>query len=745
MKKMAIASIVIVLLVSVWIVHTRSDKKVVSSTMPGELPIKEHLQPQQPEQSLRFLESFEKEQVPPYIKGNSADLKLVQEGAVDGKNALHIDFKPAKFSSVWFEPEKPWNWGADAAIYFEVTNPTDQDITFSVRVDDNKGADGSINSRTGKELILAGKKMTYALRLDADFMDYGMNALPPHMLAGDSNPQVFGKKLDTSNITKFSIFVSDPPNIQTLILDHIHVKSAPLPDSSAMAGIIDAFGQYTKADWPGKAKSVDDLLRQRKMEDDGLKAAPGMDDRSRFGGWAAGPKLAETGYFRTEQVDGRWWLVDPEGYLFLSTGVTSVRTSDQRTMIEGRPYMFDSLPADNGPLAKHYLKVANLHKGPIKSGKTFNFFTANLERKYGADYMNAWMDQSVRRFKSWGFTSLGSWPEDAFLGAGEKNKFAYSAYGQIKGNHARISSANDIWGPPHDPYDPRFVSNVRLMAGELAGKIKNDPWLVGIFVDNEQSWGKTDNFETHYALIFNALAFEAAASPAKRAFLEELQNQYGTIDKLNKAWSSSFKSWADMEKPVRLKGPHSEQLKGDFSMLLYKLAAQYYSTVRAELKKALPNHLYLGDRVAAWGRNPEIVKAAAEYTDVISFNVYRTEVSDSEFGYLQQVNRPVIIGEFHFAAQDRGMFGSGQLKAADQHDKGMKYVHYMNSVLANPHFVGAHWFQYTDQPTTGRAWDGENNNIGFVSITDAPHTEFIEVVRQFQSRLYEQASNGHKR
>ena len=27
-----------------------------------------------------------------------------------------------------------------------------------------------------------------------------------------------------------------------------------------------------------------------------------------------------TGFFRVEQIDGKWWFVDPDGHLFLSTG-----------------------------------------------------------------------------------------------------------------------------------------------------------------------------------------------------------------------------------------------------------------------------------------------------------------------------------------------------------------------------------------------------------------------------------------
>jgi hypothetical protein len=35
--------------------------------------------------------------------------------------------------------------------------------------------------------------------------------------------------------------------------------------------------------------------------------------RDRFGGLKGGASFRATGFFRTEQRDGRWWLVTPEG------------------------------------------------------------------------------------------------------------------------------------------------------------------------------------------------------------------------------------------------------------------------------------------------------------------------------------------------------------------------------------------------------------------------------------------------
>jgi hypothetical protein len=41
-----------------------------------------------------------------------------------------------------------------------------------------------------------------------------------------------------------------------------------------------------------------------------------------------------------------------------------------------------------------------------------------------------------------------------------------------------------------------------------------------------------------------------------------------------------------------------------------------------------------------------------------------------------------------------------------------------------------HWFQYLDQPVTGRLLDGENGHFGMIGITDLPFTGFVDSVRK---------------
>jgi len=167
-------------------------------------------------------------------------------------------------------------------------------------------------------------------------------------------------------------------------------------------------------------------------------------------------------------------------------------------------------------------------------------------------------------------------------------------------------------------------------------------------------------------------------------------------------------------------------------------AEAYYKVVREEVKRVAPNKLYLGSRLhghsAPHGSKPHLVAAAAKYCDVTSVNRYR--FSPSDLRMLEGVDKPLIIGEFHFGALDRGMLHPGLRGLSNQEQRSHAYEHYVAQALKHPHIVGTHWFQYREQNVTGRS-DGENYQIGFVDICDTPYQEIINASRRIGQRLYE--------
>jgi hypothetical protein len=131
--------------------------------------------------------------------------------------------------------------------------------------------------------------------------------------------------------------------------------------------------------------------------------------------------------------------------------------------------------------------------------------------------------------------------------------------------------------------------------------------------------------------------------------------------------------------------------------------------------------------------NPLATGAAAKFCDVVCFNRYRRDIRNFDFAV---GDKPVIIGEFHFGALDRGMFHTGLVPVASQEARAEAYTSYGRSALEHPNVVGTHWFKWSDEPLTGRAYDEENYQIGFVDVADTPYPETVKAAREIGEEMY---------
>ena len=137
-------------------------------------------------------------------------------------------------------------------------------------------------------------------------------------------------------------------------------------DADPFFPFIDTFGQYRHKDWPGKAHIPCRPARHRReAEAKELAAQPGPKDWDKYGGWAAGPRLQASGFFRTEKVKGKWWLVDPDGRLFFSHGIDCVRMTGHDAH-RGAGGLVRRLPRCSSPSSScDFLSQRQRSQGPL--------------------------------------------------------------------------------------------------------------------------------------------------------------------------------------------------------------------------------------------------------------------------------------------------------------------------------------------------------------------------------------------
>ena len=500
--------------------------------------------------------------------------------------------------------------------------------------------------------------------------------------AGDRDKLPDPSNIATINVYRREVDVEATFRVTSIRFDDcVQGISGTPPAADSFFPFCDRFGQYRHADWPGKIRSESDLAANRKAEEKWLKenAESPIRGADRFGGWTDGPQLKATGMFRVEKVAGRWWLVDPDGHLFFSHGIAGVRSGDA-SRVKGREKYFEWLPDG--------------------ATKLVSFQAVNLARKYGEDPGRAIeRDVMLRRLRAWGMNTIGNWSSsNIWMGA----KFPYTDHFNTKAR--QIAGLKLAGCNMPDVFAPEFAENLSRAAAAAAKRSGGDPWCVGWFVDNELSWG------IHTDELARTILKSPANQPARIAFAERLAAEGKTV---NDALAS-----ADV-----------------LASLTEFFAERYFRSVRDAVAAVAPGRLYLGCRFCSSRANKVVMDVAAKYCDVISANMYCKRPTDCAMIAKWRVDKPHIIGEFHFGALDRGMMHASLIPSCDQDDRAAKYRDYMKDALGSSMIVGAHWFLLRDQPLTGRR-DGECFQCGFLDVADTPYRELVEAARSVAAGLY---------
>ena len=236
-------------------------------------------------------------------------------------------------------------------------------------------------------------------------------------------------KLDHVEALEFQM--EYPINHPILEIRNIHLattdEGSVFLDTGPNGGpLTDQWGQWALGDWPRKIHSADQLAQELADESKNFKS-PADFGYGKYYGYANTSAHA-TGFFHVEQQNNKWWFVDPDGHLFLATGLNGV-------------------PGANG----------NRRRPPADTAPT----TAPIPAPPNPTLVN-------RRLDSWGMTTGGT--------------------GRPTINYFRAPTGQTWMGLP-DVYTDTFAATIDKAADTQLTPQKNNPWLVGYFIGNEPPWG----------------------------------------------------------------------------------------------------------------------------------------------------------------------------------------------------------------------------------------------------------------
>lgn len=642
-----------------------------------------------------------------------------------GEDAFRLSGEmPDKQATVILTPASgSWDISAYSFVRVDFVNNGPGLVWIRGRLD-NKGALDWANSTPSQAFVMPGERATLGFAFPrAKALNDAPSIFDPQGAKPNGHREHW-KAFDPSKVIACRLVIqstSSTLSLNDLVLSLAFPYGAEANADRLELPYLDKFGQIRNLEWPGKLHNEVELKQRNEAELAASASDKGPSSFSQYGGWADGPQLKATGFFRVEKVDGKWWLIDPEGRLFFSHGANSIGF-DQITPIPDRESLFAWLPdADD-----------KLMDGVIKK-EQMRFMAANLARTFGPSWQEPARDRLHRRLRQWGMNTIGAW-SDADLLTDQRTPFTPILH--LGGPGSPLG--NKIV----DPFTEGFKESVKEGLRKLVPDPKN-PWVVGVFIDNEIYWNKP--------FVQNAF-LRGSKQPARIACIDWLKKKYGTIEKLNTAWGTSYADWdkivtlpeipsEDSEEAEPAKQPANKAFLADLSELNRLIAGTYYRICHEAMREVLPNHLYLGSRMHVAGK--EIYEESAKYVDVISGNTYDT-LAGGKSGIAG--DKPCMETEFHFGAPDRGVPGTGLWPVGDQTQRARSYVAYVLSGLKHPKVVGTHWFAFPDQSAAARpispgGKSAENYQIGFVDVTDTPYPEITQASRALADRMYEIATD----
>lgn len=214
-----------------------------------------------------------------------------------------------------------------------------------------------------------------------------------------------------------------------------HYELSALPPARFKDGTVIVESPGTKPDGKTWRQYPTRLLEQL----DGFKPLTAPVKLDQYGGWMDRPQLKATGFFYVTKIDGRHWLVDPEGYRYYNVAINAVR------------------------------EPASIRKDPKA--------------------MEEWAQNTTDKLRDLGFNGLGNWStprmntvqrrlpwvlrKDFMFNFAREKKLTVPA----SGTTGFINNAMPVFHPDFEPFCERF--------GKDLADTANDPFLLGIMTDNE--------------------------------------------------------------------------------------------------------------------------------------------------------------------------------------------------------------------------------------------------------------------
>ncbi len=355
---------------------------------------------------------------------------------------------------------------------------------------------------------------------------------------------------------------------------------------------------------------------------------------NKYGSLTTGDRYEAKGRFYTKKVNGRWWIIDPEGYPHYQRSVTSFRYGSSARNKEAWKNRFGS--------DANWLSISQSELASVGFHGTAAFCTDTYSKIQ--DHNKANPNAPLTLAPSFGFLAkFRTAKNHEYPGGTDTNECGLVLY--------------EDW--------PAFCKEY---LAEVLAPYKNDPNTMGFFSDNELNWSM-QNVRVLESFLNLTDKNDIAYIKAK-AFMDE-KNATSVTDALND-------EFAGMLAEKYYKGV-KDALK-EFDPGLMYFGTRLHGTPK-----------YMQSVVAAAGKYCDIIS-------INYYSRWSPELDTYVKKWGEWADKPFIVTEFYTKGADsdvNNQSGAGFL-VPTQNDRAYAYQHFTLGLLEAKNCVGWHWFKYQD-------------------------------------------------
>ena len=402
---------------------------------------------------------------------------------------------------------------------------------------------------------------------------------------------------------------------------------------------------------------------------------------NKYGSNTQMPNQGATGRYYVKKVDGRWWIIDPEGYIHYERSITSVRrgSSDRNIAAWNEKYGSD----------EEWIRQLQAELAFLGIHGTGAFCTGPEPGGYKAIQNHNAAHPEAPLSLSPSFGTLGNF----------KNQRGLEYPGGLEANKAGL-----VFYEGWEEFVKGYI-NYELTP------YKDDPNILGFYSDNEIDFSSMNS-----RILDRFLAVSDHENPAylaAHAFMESKNTQTVT-----------------------------DELNSEFAGIV---AEKYYKAVKEARDEVAPGVMFMGSRLHGTPKYLEgVIRAAGKYCDVISINYYSRwtpELTDWIPNWERWApNTPFIVTEFYTKALDNDLSndsGAG-FAVRTEKDKAYAFQHFALGLLEAKNCIGWQWFRYQDED--GDDAGGKPANKGLYDNYYELYPYFAAYMRRFNYNVYELAA-----